>query len=205
MNIGFALITNSPFFDKIIEMENKYHDTAGFHNTLGSENNLPHITIFQGTMSEYINYQKIANQLAIKYKSICSENTLDFNDVVYVPEGWYFYECQTTEVLTQLHNCCLSLVKDYIVLNPNRLERNLSALTNDQISGIRDYGYRYAGKAFYPHITIGRTSSKKDEALLREFKSAFHSFTKTTSIRRITVYEMGPDGTHASTLYEVNL
>lgn len=202
MNIGFALITSSPFFDRIIEIENAFHDRAGFFDLLGNQKNLPHTTLFQGTMKEDIDFQKIAASAADEFCRLFPSGMIEFGSCKYVPEGWYFWKCIKTEAFQTLHDYVLHKVYPYIVLDPQRLARNNKVLSPVEKQAIERYGYRYAAEAFNPHITIGRSAQKNDE-LLFELDRALQELGNKASIAKLTVYGMGPNGTHQSTLFEV--
>jgi hypothetical protein len=204
MNIGFALIVGSPLFEEIIELENNIHNEAGFYNQLGMTHNLPHTTIFQGSFTDEVPYTSIASDLVNYYKKYIKQCIPVFNQMVYIPEGWYFYKCNRTHELQLLHNYTCRKVRPYLLLDPNRLDRNVSLLSEDQIQGIKKYGYRYAGPAFCPHITIGRTDSEKP-SLLVSLNTASKGLSTQIPFKRLTVYQMGPNGTHLNTLFEASL
>ena len=204
MKIGFAIITDSPFFEQIIAFEHHFHVEGGFFDSLGSEKNLPHTTLFQGDMDEAIDYRSIADIIAEKFVRLLPDRVIAFDKIVYVPEGWYFLECRRDPPLFELHEEVLKLVRPHIHLDPARLDRDTGVMTREQIRGVQVYGYRYAGKAFYPHITIGRTL-KESAPLLFRMNAALDKIERTSCISRITVYRMGPNGTHESTLYQVQL
>ncbi|MBQ8791893.1 MAG: hypothetical protein IJZ51_11380 [Ruminiclostridium sp.] len=204
MKIGFALISSNPVFDQVISIENKIHVRAGFLDYLGTHHNLPHTTIFQGNLSDETNYCAIAEKIAKKFTELFPSKTIDFGDVIYVPEGWYFWMCKKTKEFQELHDLTLKLVELNIVLEPSRFNRNIENIPSIQLEAIRRYGYRYAGEAFFPHITVGRTTNE-DTVLLSELNSEFASIEKRAEISRITVYRMGNNGTHSETLYEIRL
>ena len=204
MKIGFAIITGSPFFEQIIAFEHLFHEEGGFFNSLGAKKNLPHTTLFQGDMDEVIDYRSIADMIAEKFVRLFPDRVVAFDKIVYVPEGWYFLECRKDPPLFDLHEEVLKWVQPYIRLDPARLDRDTGVMTREQIKGVQLYGYRYAGKAFYPHITIGRANNESAPLLLK-MNAALDKIERTSCISRITVYRMGPNGTHESTLYEVRL
>lgn len=206
MNIGFALITAPPFFNKFVEIENELHAECNFHNELGEINNIPHTTIFQGSFSEGTDYIMISEKIAKKYREISTQMQLSFNQVLYVPDGWYFYMCEKNEILQTLHDYTLELCVNNIVLDENRLKRDLSKLPENQKEGILKYGYRYSGSAFSPHITIGRTNeTEANSNTINLLSNNLNKLSKTVPVKRITVYKMGTDGMHAETLHEIIL
>ena len=101
-----------------------------------------------------------------------------------------------------LHNKVLNEVTPYIILPEDRLKRNLEDLPKNQQEAIKNYNYRYAGDAFCPHITIGRSTSK-NETILKEMNMAICNFDLSPYVEKVTVYQMGTNGTHKNTLYEI--
>lgn len=205
MKIGFALITTSPYFDKIVALENRLHSKTNFHNKLELKNNIPHTTLFQGNFKNDTDYIEISTILATFIKRQMIDRTLHFTKVVYVPNGWYFYICNITDELKALHYITLKVCKNKIILDPSRLEGTLSHLTPDQINGIKNYGYRYSAKAFFPHITLGRTSFDMQPEIIDSFSDGLSNIPSDIPFNRLTVYRMGSDGMHSETLYEIFL
>jgi 2'-5' RNA ligase len=201
MKIGFAIITEDRFVNRIVALEHEFHDKAHFFNTLGLVRNLPHITLFQGEMKEDINYFEIADYIADKSAKLFISRNLRFKDIKYVPHGWYFLMCKKSKELFTLHNLVLNKVKSFVVLPDDRMERITEEMPIVQREAIREYNYRYAGEAFCPHITIGRSDSK-NEMILDEMNFAITQIDKVALVDRITVYKMGANGTHEETLYE---
>jgi hypothetical protein len=203
MNIGFALITSNPFFREFTNVENEVHEICGFHNKLEQINNIPHTTLFQGTFENNTDYVTIVNSIRDFFLSNAKDFELHFQKAVYIPQGWYFYTCAITDELQMLHEYTLKQCKEHIILSEDRLNRNLEDLTKAQVEGIKNYGYRYSEKAFFPHITIGRTDGDKNEEYLELLNLKLSKLPKNVPIEKITVYRMGKDGMHAETLAEV--
>lgn len=204
MKIGYALITDNPVFSRVIGVENRIHGQSGFADYLGEEKNLPHTTIFQGDLSEDMDYREVAGKIADKFAELFPRKTIVFEKVEYIPEGWYFWMCKKDRAFQRLHDYTLELVKPYILLDPMRMEKIKEEMPRIQREAIRQYGYRYAGEAFSPHITIGR-SQGKDVKLLEKLNEQLGDGETRAAISRVTVYKMGNNGTHSETLYEINL
>ena len=205
MNIGFALVTGGSFFDDIVSIENELHEYCGFHNKLEKISNIPHTTIFQGGFKDDANYSMILQDIKEFFVSNMSDFQLHFQDVVYVPNGWYFYTCKKTEELNRLHCFTLGRCKDHIILSPDRLNRNLSDMTESQINGVEKYGYRYSGNAFFPHITLGRNDGEMKKEIITSLSDKLALLPTDVDIDRITVYKMGKDGMHSETLDEIKI
>lgn len=204
MKIGFALIPEDSFIEEIIALEGHFHNKGRFLHRLGFETNLPHITLFQGDIDNHLDYKTMALDILDTLRRLSLPPIIHFSNISYVEKGWYFLKCDKTELLLAMHNFVLEQIKPYIILPPNRLERSLEYLTKTQYNAIMEYNYRYAGEAFYPHITIGR-SKEKNKTLLNEMNNAISKLKNSSMISRITVYKMGKDGTHEETLYEIRI
>lgn len=203
MKIGFALIAEKKFVDQIVALECEFHDKAGFSDHLGTVNNLPHTTLFQGEMRDDINYREIAAHIATEYVELSKSRILRFTRIKYVPIGWYFLICKKSKAMSTLHYQVLHRIEPYIVLPKERLETT-SNLPEVQREAILHYNYRYAGEAFYPHVTIGRSETKND-MVLNEMNNALNQVELSPRVDRVTVYKMGINGIHEDTLYEVKI
>lgn len=200
MKIGFAILVSDPLFGGVIDIENAFHDRAGFFDRLSQDGNLPHTTLFQGEMRDDINFEVVAD--AIENHIVHgSQRTMQFTHISYVPEGWYFLDCVKTQFLTELHMLTLEMVKPFIILDENRMKRNTSSMPQNQIYALEKYGYRYSETAFYPHITIGRNNGC-DEVLLNDLNESFQKLNLCVPMKYVTVYKMGNNGTHSQTLYK---
>ena len=205
MKIGFALITEDPFFGELIRRENALGEAAGFLDKLGPIHRLPHTTLFQGMMREDIPFESIAMELAENYLYFCPDRRVTFGDIVYVPEGWYFLEAEKDDRLQHIHDLLLERLGPYMVLDSRRLDRDTSFMSQAEKAGIEKYDYRYAGEAFYPHITLGRSLDGDPAPTLELVKQAFADLDRSTRFGRVTVYLMGPNGVHQDTLFEAPL
>lgn len=204
MKIGFALIPQDSVVEQIIDFEQRFHDSGNFSHALGIKHNLPHITLFQGEMNENFDYVTMANSLSNFLVEKRLIPLVSFSKIVYVEKGWYFLMCDNSDFLLSMHDFVLKHVEPYIVLPPDRMERDIECLTENQYKAILRYNYRYAAEAFCPHITIGR-SAQEDVLLLKKMNEAFSEMFKSSIISKITVYKMGQNGTHENTLYEIKI
>ncbi len=202
MKIGFAIIPEESFLSQIIELENEYNKKLQFKHSLGLSKNLPHITLFQGEFPEDLNYIEIVHLLYEKIKGFHKPLNVEFKKIEYIEKGWFFLVCNKTDSLTLLHLYLLEYLSKYVILPKDRLDnKEREHLTNLQYEAIVKYNYRYAGDAFFPHITIGR-SLKNNDVVLKEINNDFMKLNNFSKISRVTAYKMGDDGVHEETLYE---
>lgn len=201
MDIGFALIPDKPFSDELVKIENEVHEQCGFHHKLGTSFNIPHLTIFQGSFQNNVDCFQMLRYMT-EYFISCDH--LQFNEVAYQAGGWYFYACQKTDELVNLHDWALKECRDYLDLQDDRLKQDMAGFTSEQIAGIKEYGYRYAGKAFMPHVTLGRSNDiSANSELISLLKQKLSKLPKDVPVYRMTCYKMGQDGQYAETLASI--
>lgn len=204
MKIGFALITEQAFLEDVVCLEQSFHDRAGFADRLGTVGNLPHITVFQGDFDPETDYRMLADGVADDFLRLFPDRRVEFRGVEYISKGWYFLICDKTDAFVELHSSLLDKIRPFINVTPFIATDQVDDLSEEQELGIRNYGYRYAGQAYYPHITLGR-SSGFDSEVLKEINDNLNGMPDWATISRITVYRMGNNGTHSETLYEIEL
>jgi hypothetical protein len=206
MNIGFALIPNQIFLDKLIQFQRDINQKYNFTPSLSSEDNLPHITILQGTFTDSFDYDAVALLLSKKLEQ--GNNTLFFSEIIIKGLGWYFLLCRKSTWLQALHEyACELLQEQMIVTEAVRKADDLAYLTPLEKHHHLIYGYRYMEEAYLPHITLGRYITEHQEDVLLYCQRLWRKYALSTSqhIKRLTVYEMGVNGAHAKTLWKHNL
>jgi 2'-5' RNA ligase len=206
MNIGFALIPNRIFLDKLIQFQRDINQKYNFTPSLSLENNLPHITILQGTFADSFDYDVVALLLSKKLEQ--GNNTLFFSEIIVKGLGWFFLLCRKDPWLQELHEyACNLLQEQMIVTEAVQTADDLAYLTPIEKHHHLTYGYRYMKDAYLPHITLGRYIAEDKENVHLYCQRLWREYALSTSqhIERLTVYEMGNQGAHAKTLWEYNL
>lgn len=202
VNIGFALIPDQATIEKIVDVEAKISEVYGFTSKLRIGHNLPHITIFQNTFDDKIPYVTLLNKTAVEFTRL-NEGRVHFTDVIYEYGGWYFYLLQKTDRLQELHEYILYHSKDYIVDKPKTIDE---ALPYWQKKGLLDFGYRYSGEAYMPHITLAKTAeSERNDAVIQGFSTELKDAVKEAEIQKITAYRIDENGSYVETLSEIVL
>jgi hypothetical protein len=79
--------------------------------------------------------------------------------------------------------------------------KDTSRFSPDERASFAEYGYRYTGDAYAPHITLGRA---EEDIALKLVASAPErtSMQKEWTFDRLTFYVMGEQGAHAEKLVE---
>lgn len=202
IQIGFALIPEQKIIKNIVEAENDLQEKFAFTSTLGIAQNIPHITIFQNTFDDKIPYNTLLAKFAVEFTRLQIDK-MRFEEIAYEYGGWYVQLLQRTDKLQELHEYALYHTKDYIAGKPDSADENLPYW---QQKGLLEWGYRYAGEAYMPHITLARaTENKRNDEIITAFEERLAKTPKETRIQKLTAYRMGENGTHAETLGEVIL
>lgn len=206
MKIGFALIPSNPILTTLITTQNHLVPSCHFQDNLDANQNLPHLTLFQGDMRDNIPYRTIADSLFEQYEN--EPFLLRTKSIKYVPQGWYFLMLKSNSDLTLLHYSCVYFCYSYLTFSDQKEQLDhlqQDQLTKQQIHSILNYSYRYVGNAYAPHITIGRNVEEYPPILLTQCQSAFQSFPTSFYPGQLTVYQMGDNGAYEETLYSKTL
>lgn len=79
MRIGFALVPDQQFIEKVMEAVNGLARQGIFLNSLGYTGNIPNIILFQGNFNKNFQYTTIVENII----DIISENKLEYTNVLY--------------------------------------------------------------------------------------------------------------------------
>ncbi|MDJ0615538.1 MAG: hypothetical protein QNJ63_02125 [Calothrix sp. MO_192.B10] len=206
MKIGIALIPNQEMIASIIQLQQKVADCCILHPQLGTDINLPHITLLQGRFAESVDLIEVVSDTHQYFLEGNYSLEVRLQGIKYVPLGWYFLQPHNNPLFADTHQFVFERLKDCMVVTDEDKQKDISRSTLLEQSNYLNYGYRFIGQAFEPHITLGRTVNNlpcnHEEQLRLIFESSKQDYQGT--IQRITVYKMGINGSHAETLYEMN-
>lgn len=208
MNTGIALVPARDDILRLIILQKRLLDVAELSPILSTEANLPHITILQGKTPNPICSPFELEEL-LKTAISRDQTTglfVTIKSLQYVSPGWYFLTIHHNPVIHALHNNAFSLCKKRLFVNQHDLTKDLSGYTERQKKNYLRYGYRFIGKDFSPHFTLGRTPNKKpfpQEALLDSIASSI--IKNRLRIDKLTLYVMGENGSHTSQLSSITL
>lgn len=205
MKVGFALIPTSPFFESIVHIENTLRDECGFITNLGLKENIPHIALFQGTFKDGIGYTSVLKLLKEYIHNQRQILDVHFENISYAHDGWYFYDIRKTNLLQNIHAYTFMYCEPYIILEPDRIDSMPSKPSVAEVTGILSYGYRYSGKAYRPHVTIGRTVDICNEDIITRLSNEVMILSRDVTIGRIAAYEVGENDAYVRTLAELIL
>lgn len=199
--IGFVLIPEQKTLEKIVDIETRTQKKFPSIQKQGQDSH-PYITIFQNTFMDNIPYSTLLAKIAIEFTRLQIDR-LQFGDVIYEPDGMYYKLLQKTDKLQELHEYAIYHTKKYIT--------DISSSTDQKLPywqkiGLLEYGYRYAGEAYMPHITIAKTpESTRNDRIIESLKNSLKGLPKETEIQKIAACRIDKDGTYLETLSEIIL
>lgn len=199
--IGFVLVPEQETLNKIIDAETR---TQKMFPSIRKQDQdtPPYITIFQNTFTDNIPYSTLLAKITIEFTRLQIDK-LQFGDVICEPDGMYYKLLQKTDKLQELHEYAIYHTRKYITDIPSNADQNLPYW---QKIGLLEYGYRYAGEAYMPHITIAKTpDSTRNDRIIESLKDSLEDLPKETEIQKIAACRIKEDGTYSETLSEIIL
>lgn len=207
MKVGIAMVPSAETIESLVELQKQVMPICSLRPILGTEHNLPHITLLQGRFRHNINWVGLISDLRDRCRE--AKYSLEFKvaGLEYKPPGWYFLSLTPNGIFSEAHRFVFERLKTLMFLTQEEREKDTSDYTTLEKYNYLTYGYRYIGDTFYPHITLGRSLGKSrcgDEAsLIRRVESLTSNLIGT--IQKITLYEMGENGSHAAILYYLEI
>ncbi len=86
-------------------------------------------------------------------------------------------------------------------------QKDTSGYTQLEKLNYARYGYRYIEATFCPHITLGKIPNQLLEKTRQKINYLFNLLLcdLVAQLNRVTIYQLGRYGSHASSLYELNI
>ena len=187
---GFALLPNVETQKEIISFRRQFSDIF-FGPMLSLSENLPHISILQCPFSENIPIKDIIENANSHFQLPI---TLTWDELIYQPVGWVFANVQKIPVLFSLQTYLLEQSEKYINRSSINPKKSTKGYTKEEIDSYFQYGYRYIGEAYKPHVTIGKIDEFLEIPLsaVLDFNENFSE--QEVVFNRIIYYEAGEYG-----------
>ena len=198
MNTGIAIVPEIKALHRLVELQRSLLQIASLSPLLGTEENLPHITLLQGkTVAPLCSHSEL-EYLASQLQTMSDGVSLRISQFEYIEGGWYFLKIHRDDWLQTLHDTAFAICRDRLIVDHNETNDFLG-YNEEQKQNHLQYGYRYIGTQFTPHFTIGRTLDKKrsthEEKFLEIVNTEISNFVIYPD--RFTLYRMGENGSHA--------
>ncbi len=205
--MGVGLIPDAHACATLISIRSMLTEYGVTGPVLGMDKNYPHVSLFQGEFSHTFEPSRVLEALRSYVCNSEARMRMSWRPVTYYPVEWLFLLCDVTTELREAQRVVLGEVEPHLVADTVDSSRGLDGLTVAERQSYLRYGYRYVGDAFLPHVTLGRVTEERASRAVAAAQAAVDAGLLSTPSRlgSGTVYIMGPDGAHESTVQEVDL
>ena len=204
MRTGIAIIPRDEDIDSLVKLQEDIQKVEPLRPILGRKENLPHITLVQGSAEGPLCSCRELRSIAEIVQE--RQDEIVVGPVSHEPRGWYFLRVELTRWIKRAHDEAFRAVRHSMRPPPDDLSREIRHYTPPQKRNYLRYGYRYLGDEFSPHVTLGRT----DNLNRSSHEGAIVKVVDRRSLRRVvparvTLFEVGEHGSHARPIEEVAL
>lgn len=205
--MGVGLIPDAHTCATLVGIRSMLTDYGVTGPLLGIDTNLPHVSLFQGEFSHAFEPWRVLEALQSYVRSSEVRMSMSWRCVTYYPVDWLFLLCDVTEELREAQRVVLDELEPHLLEDTIDSSRRLNGLTAAERESYSRYGYRYVGDAFLPHVTLGRVTEERASRAVAAAQAAVVAgrLSAPSRLGSATVYMMGPDGAHESTVHEVPL
>lgn len=206
MKLGIAMIPDLETMNAVITLQKTLLPLYSLSPLLGTQHNLPHITLLQGRFQNNPNWTSLLSDLHNYCRQ--QQHSLEFQTtgLKYQPPDWLFLKIAQNMMFHAAQQFIFERLKDLMFLTHEDLLKDISSYSLLERENYLKYGYRYLGDAFHPHITLGRISQNHQSRNGIIFNNPNIVNPQISGlIQTISLYEMGENGSHANTLYALDI
>jgi 2'-5' RNA ligase len=189
MFAGFALIPSPDVTEAVIRFRDSTPAITG--PLLGTEANLPHLTLFQGIYPDGFDPAPALDWLSTAAAGVSST----FTGLTREPGDWAFAQAAPTRQLITLHHLAAGASAAHMSAPA---AAGMADWDRSEIEAFERFGYRYALNAFMPHITLGTAVERIDGPTQYRFAGAL--FGTAVKFDRVVYYRAGERGALAQVL-----
>ncbi|MEV6163933.1 2'-5' RNA ligase family protein [Streptomyces sp. NPDC052052] len=201
--LGVALLPCADHTRAAIQLQKNLGVDSPLRPPLSEEGNLPHLTVFQGPFVDTLEPEQELARISAAV-SLPDELTLASVGIVYQPTGWLFMSVERPPLLQKLQEVVVDRLAPHLDRAAFDTSKDTSRFTETERASFAEYGYRYTGDAYAPHITLGRTEETTALELVRTAPQRIH-VPEAWTFDRLSFYVMGEHGAHAEKVAELPL
>ncbi|MBW4475096.1 MAG: hypothetical protein KME45_32655 [Stenomitos rutilans HA7619-LM2] len=207
MKFGIAMIPNSEMIEAIAQLQKQATSICPLQPELGSDRNLPHITLLQGRFHDSVDWMQLLTELRDYYVNQQYDLSLQLTELECKALGWYFLIPSRNPFFYDAHQFVFQRLKAAMFLTESDRQKDVTHYSSLEQSNYLTYGYRFIGDAFQPHITLGRVLNPltpENQARIRDLVETLLPLC-SNMMQKLTVYRQGEYGSHADTLCSIEL
>ena len=209
--LGIAMIPDDATIQEIVTLQQQVAAVCPLQPILGKDTNLPHMTLLQGRFSDLARVYQLINDLRnyLQHTYLQQPEIFTFHwlQCVYKPPGWYFLQPHPHTIGNLAHQYCFNVLKDTMVPKISDRQKDMFGYTPSEALNYQKYGYRYIGKDFYPHFTLGQTVNRLNSIALDTWIQSIPTQQLNISGKfvRLTLYRVGSHGSHSESLVDLKI
>jgi len=200
MMAGLALVPTVDEVRSLVRLQSVLSQHVRLAPVLGHPANMPHLTLVQGEFGDRVNFELILHTLR-EHHSAERFDRLKYDSIVIKEPSWLFLLTSRIAGLRGLHDRAFELSKPH--LKPPPLQERKPDYSEPEWARYVEWGYRYIGDSFLPHVTLGKMTSPREPLTGPILGNAFADFVargNTFTPAAITAYRAGEFGSYAETL-----
>lgn len=201
---GIALLPDAETSQAIVEFRESQQPLIG-GPILGMNTNIPHMTILQCPFFSDAPHSKLLD--AFTESVALTTMKARFSSLAYQHVGWIFADVITKPWMRTLQDVCLTETLPFIDAASIDQPENFDGYSVGEYENFLKYGYRYVGKSFRPHITLGRTIDPEVRALPMPLVGSYSDQLqdKEFFFNKLVFYRAGEYGALAEILESIML
>lgn len=189
-----------------------FREQCGEHVTgphLGTTKNPPHVTILQCPFNlNQLNQTTLKTILHQYSQTHPNQNyTSVYTNLYYQPVGWYFADINMKTWGTVLQTIALNNLETHIHNKAITIDNSYTTMPPLEQHNQKQYGYRYMGEAYRPHITLGITPTSSQVKLPTHIQQLYKESLHNTPVHfdKAVFYIAGQHGAASEIIAELSL
>ena len=192
-DLGVALIPTAEHQERIYRSVGDLNRLLDFVFCPAPDTSIPHLSLFQG---RYRNEKDVVSIIDSMNFSDVSQ-TQRISGFSFWAEDIFFMDIKRSEDLYRTHNRVFNEL--FPLVKISRRPQKISGITEGQRKSLKETGYPFSLKEFYPHITLAKVKEESKKYL--ESLLPLSDFAKIV-FDRVIVFRVGDFGACKDVVYE---
>ena len=189
---GIALAPDNASRDLILKLHECLFALLPLSFRLGPDNE-PHLTLLQI-------YGPNLSQAMTATKCLTSSldaTALDMKGISFVKPAWWFLDIELSPDLRNMHTALFNMLGAELSGPVSPDQNRISHFTPLERKNFLNYGYRFIGDAYNPHVTLGRspTPDIDEKSILDALDANLKSMPSVLTFNKVLLFSLGQNGT----------